>query len=78
MEYINWYILQGTFQADFKKDGSWKFYQLQIISYDPKSKKVILKDGCDNLTIFLDSKKIDPYFKNKEKDLELFLNKYSK
>jgi hypothetical protein len=78
MEYNGWYILHGLFQSDIKKDGSWKFCQMYIISYDPKTKKLILKDGIDNLTIFLDYKKMDPYFKNKEKDFEVFINKYIK
>jgi hypothetical protein len=78
MEYNGWYILHGLFQADIKKNGSWKFYQLQILSFEPKTKKIILKDGDENLTIILDNKKMDPYFKNKEKEFEVFINKYIK
>ena len=59
MQYDNWYISQGMFCADYKLDGIWKSKQLEIDSYDPKFKKLILKESDKNISIFLDLKKID-------------------
>ena len=57
MDYKNWYIVHGLFHGDFKNDINYKYKQMEINSYDPKSRKLGLKEGGDIITIILDSKK---------------------